>query len=204
VEGPAAALDAFTDTVVSVLSYSLASVAYVENLTLSGTATQGTGNGLNNVITGNNLANTLSGLGGADTVVGSGGKDTLTGGSGADLLRGNGGGDRLTGEGGADDFEFGAALNASSNVDRVMDFVTGVDEIRLDRTVFTHIALGELAQGQYYEGTAAHDAGDRIIYNSGTGNLYYDADGSGAGAAIVFATLSGSPNLTAADFFIVA
>ena len=204
--GPAG-LDDFTDTVIAVVNYSLDNVDFVENLTLSSTATQGTGNGLNNVITGNNVANTLAGLGGADTVVGSGGKDTLVGGAGADLLKGNGGGDRLTGEAGADTFEFNATLNASSNLDRIMDFVTGVDEIQLDRTVFPTIGLGDLALGAFYKGagvTGAHDAGDRIVYNTTTGNLYYDADGSGAGSsAILFATLAGSPGLAYTDFFIV-
>jgi Ca2+-binding RTX toxin-like protein len=52
---------------------------------------------------------------------------------------------------------------------------------------------------------AAHDADDRIVYNTATGALYYDADGIGGEAAIQFATLSGSPDhLTAADFAVLA
>jgi len=203
--GGPAGLDSFTDTVVAAVTYSLEDVQFVENLTLSGTATQGTGNLLNNVITGNSLANTLAGLGGADTLVGSTGKDTLSGGSGADVLRGSGGGDRLTGEAGADTFEFANALNASSNVDRITDFASGVDTIQLDRTIF-NIALGDLAQGQYYEGVAAHDAGDRIIYDASgaTGRLYYDADGSNAASsAILFATFTGTPTVAYTDFFII-
>ena len=139
--------------------------------------------------------------------MGSGGKDTMLGGAGADLLKGNVGSDRLTGEAGADTFEFNATLNATSNLDRIMDFVTGVDQIQLDRTVFTKIGLGDLALGAFHKGagvTGAHDAGDRIIYNTTTGNLYYDADGSAAASsAILFATLAGSPALAYTDFFIV-
>ena len=47
--------------------------------------------------------------------------------------------------------------------------------------------------------TAAHDADDRIIYNSTTGDLYYDWDGAGGNAAQPLATLKGHPTLTAAD-----
>jgi Ca2+-binding RTX toxin-like protein len=81
--------------------------------------------------------------------------------------------------------------------------VTGVDQMQLDRSVFTKIALGDLAPGAFYRGTAAHDAGDRIIYNTGTGSLYYDADGNGAGASILFATLAGAPSVSYTDFFII-
>jgi Ca2+-binding RTX toxin-like protein len=51
--------------------------------------------------------------------------------------------------------------------------------------------------------TAAHDADDRIVYNTTTGALYYDADGAGGDAAIQFAILTGSPDtVTAADFVV--
>jgi Ca2+-binding RTX toxin-like protein len=68
---------------------SIASTGYtlgnnVENLTLTGTATNGTGNTLNNVITGNAYANTLDGDAGNDTIIGSTGNDTMTGGAGND------------------------------------------------------------------------------------------------------------------------
>jgi Ca2+-binding RTX toxin-like protein len=87
VEGdPAAALDGFTDTVVAAITYSLEDSAFVENLTLEGAATEGTGNLLNNIITGNDLANKLSGLGGKDTLDGGAGSDTLRGGTGADTV----------------------------------------------------------------------------------------------------------------------
>ena len=46
------------------------------------------------------------------------------------------------------------------------------------------------------------DADDRIIYNQATGQLFYDADGNGAGAMIQFAVVSGAPPLGSADFMI--
>ena len=52
-------------------------------------------------------------------------------------------------------------------------------------------------------GSAALDADDRIIYDQTTGLLYYDADGNGAGAAVLFAGVAGLPALTAADFTVI-
>jgi len=64
------------DTIETALSYSLAGLANVENLTLTGTAAvDGTGNALANVLTGNAAANMLIGGGGADTLIGGFGDD---------------------------------------------------------------------------------------------------------------------------------
>ena len=53
-------------------------------------------------------------------------------------------------------------------------------------------------------GTAAADANDRIIYDDATGNLYYDSDGTGAGVALLFATLDNAPaSLAASDFLVI-
>jgi Ca2+-binding RTX toxin-like protein len=57
----------------------------VENLTLTGaSATNGTGNGLDNVLTGNGATNTLSGGEGNDTINGGAGADFMLGGTGDD------------------------------------------------------------------------------------------------------------------------
>jgi Ca2+-binding RTX toxin-like protein len=51
--------------------------------------------------------------------------------------------------------------------------------------------------------TASHDATDRILYNKTTGALYYDADGTGATAAVQIAQLTAGATLTTADLFII-
>jgi Ca2+-binding RTX toxin-like protein len=192
-----------TDTVRSDLSYVLAN--NVENLELTGSAAvDGTGNALANAITGNSAANVLSGLAGSDVLNGAAGIDTLDGGLGSDKLNGGLGNDLLTGGAGADKFVFDSALNGSTNVDQLIGFSAADDTIVLDRTIFAGIATGNLAAAGFFAGAAAHDASDRIIYNSANGNIYYDADGNGGGAQVLFAHVVPGTALTYADFLIVA
>jgi serralysin len=49
----------------------------------------------------------------------------------------------------------------------------------------------------------AQDASDRIIYETDTGRLVYDNNGSNAGGAVQFATLDAGLAVTNADFLIV-
>jgi Ca2+-binding RTX toxin-like protein len=74
-----------TDTVKSAITVSLAALANIDNLTLTGSTGQstdtdkinGTGNALANTITGNNGDNVLDGGTGVDTLIGGGGNDTF-------------------------------------------------------------------------------------------------------------------------------
>ena len=91
-----------TDLVQSSVSYTLSDSDNIENLTLTGSATTGGGNGSDNTITGNAHNNTLSGLAGHDALYGSTGSDTLDGGTGDDTLDGGTGNDSLTGGSGND------------------------------------------------------------------------------------------------------
>ncbi|BAY15674.1 hypothetical protein NIES2109_30130 [Nostoc sp. HK-01] len=81
IENPGAGVD----TVSSSVTFSLAALPNIENLTLTGTsAINGTGNAANNIITGNSGNNTLSAGAGNDRLNGVGGIDTLSGGLGND------------------------------------------------------------------------------------------------------------------------
>lgn len=51
---------------------------------------------------------------------------------------------------------------------------------------------------------SAQDDNDYILYNTSSGALLYDADGSGEGAAVQFASLSNKPEISANDFLVVA
>ncbi|PDT46718.1 beta strand repeat-containing protein [Sinorhizobium fredii] len=140
-----------------------------------------------------------------ENVWGGTGNDTLNGDANANLLSGGGGSDALFGGAGADTFQFDFALGPS-NIDTVADFATG-DKLALSRSVFTALSGSSLSSAQFYAeagATEAQDANQRIIYDTTTGALYYDADGSLSGAAAVqFAALSARPGLTTGDFLIV-
>jgi hypothetical protein len=43
----------------------------------------------------------------------------------------------------------------------------------------------------------------RIVYNSATGQIFFDADGSGAGAQVLFATVNAGTVLSLADFVVI-
>ncbi|MFM7274448.1 MAG: calcium-binding protein, partial [Gammaproteobacteria bacterium] len=177
----------------------------VEDLRFTGgNAVSGWGNELGNRMEGNGAANQLKGYGGNDTLFGASGADRLDGGDGTDVLRGGAGNDVLTGGAATDTFLFDAAL--SGNKDTISDFVPGTDRLQLDNDVFTALGtLGALAPLQFVAGAnlkAAQDADDRIVYDTSTGTLYYDADGKGGAAAVAFAVLSGSPSIAAGDILI--
>jgi len=128
----------------------------------------------------------------------------IYGNAGANTIRGGAGADVLTGLGGADAFVFDAAL-APSNIDRITDFVAGLDQLRLAGQAgepFGALASGTLAASSFVIGATAAQADDYILYDSSTGALLYDVDGNGAGTAVQFATLSTGLSLTAADFVI--
>jgi Ca2+-binding RTX toxin-like protein len=74
----------------------------------------------------------------------------------------------------------------------------------LENAIFTAAgAPGTLAASAFFIGAAAHDADDRIIYNNATGTLIYDSNGTGAGGATQFATLTTGLTLTNNNFQIV-
>jgi len=172
------------DLVRSSISWTLG--ANVESLILIGPgAIDGIGNGLNNAMTGNNAAN---------------------------LLDGGLGNDVLAGGGGADAFRLSSALGPT-NIDSIRDFSVLDDTIQLENAIFTSLVTpGPLSAGFFVSGAglqtttdgSASGADDYLIYNTATGQLYYDADGNGAGASQLIAVLIGAPSgVTAADLLVV-
>jgi hypothetical protein len=140
-----------------------------------------------------------------ENAIGGSASDVLIGGEIANTLAGGDGNDTLTGGAGADVFHFDVAPDAADNIDLLTDFAAGSDKILLDADAFA--GLGSVLGGAFHAGggvLAAIEADDRILYDTATGFLYYDADGSGAAAAIKFALIGAGvhPALTAADFMI--
>ncbi|MFN6305625.1 MAG: beta strand repeat-containing protein, partial [Microcystis sp.] len=173
-----------TDTVQSSVTYTLGN--NLENLTLTGTANiNGTGNTLNNIITGNSGNNTLNGSDGNDTLIGGTGNDTLTGGAGGDRFTFN---------------------NPNQGIDTITDFLSSQgDKITVSAAGFGGgLAAGvAITAAQFLLGTTALNASNRFIYNTITGGLFFDGDGTGTLAAIQIATLSSKPTLTASDILVL-
>ena len=59
---------------------------------------------------------------------------------------------------------------------------------------------GGIQAGEFVIGMAAQDGDDRLVYDQASGRLFYDADGNGAGAAVLLAQLSAGTTLSAASF----
>ncbi|MFB9979157.1 beta strand repeat-containing protein [Mesorhizobium kowhaii] len=171
--------DQGVDNVQAYVSFNL-SGQELENLALRSAASiNGTGNSTANIITGNSGANVINGLGGNDTLSGSTGHDT---------------------------FVFTTALNASTNVDRITDFSVVDDTIQVDNAIFAALGgNGTLTADQFIKNTTglASDGNDHIIYETDTGWLYYDSNGSAAGGSTHFATLAANLAMTNADFVVV-
>lgn len=183
------------DTVKSSVSFTL--ITDVEKLTLTGTGNiDGTGNTLANTMTGNSGNNVLSGGWGKDIITAGAGDDTLIGGMDAD---------KLTGGLGNDLFVFDV-LETKANKDTIVDFTVGQDHIGISRSAFAAFAgdaAGALNPAEFALGTAATTSSQHLIYNSGTGALYYDADGVGGAAQVQIALLSNKAILSSGDIILI-
>ena len=167
-----------TDSIQSSIGLSLAAIANVENLSLSGA--------LNINASGNSLDNQLTGNGGDNVLDGGLGNDSLIGGSGDDV------------------FQFSTTLDQINNVDRIIDFSAADDLIQLSQAVFSSLSLGSLSDNAFGLSTATITADSRIIYNSTSGMISYDADGSGSAASIAFAQVSPGLGIDSSNFLVVA
>ncbi len=143
----------------------------------------------NDKFTGDSFANKL--LGGL-------GDDILKGGSGDDTLAGGKGSDTLSGSTGFDKFVFDVKPSATSGIDTITDFNVDQDKILLTKGSFKALGAAVTAE-EFLSGTAtdlkAANGDQHLIYNTVTGALFFDADGSGtAFAQFQIATLKNSPD----------
>lgn len=134
--------------------------------------------------------------------------DRITGNAANNIIDGAKGLDILTGGAGRDHFILGEQIR--SNVETITDFSVQDDKIalpnfqygfdfsrpsgtpgwfRIDPDLFWSSANG-----------TAHDEGDRLLYNSRTGGLAYDADGTGTDAPALVGVLAKGLALTHASF----
>ena len=148
--------------------------ANVENLAYTGSGNfRGVGNALDNVLTGGS---------GNDTLIGRAGNDTLAGGAGSD---------RYAGGLEADRFVFDDSPGSGSP-----STITDFSSAQGDRIVLAAEEYGAL-QG------SGGDLNDFLVYDRATGQLFFDADGSGEGAQVLIGVLANHAELSAADFTFV-
>ncbi|GAB4133053.1 MAG: hypothetical protein Fur0046_03410 [Cyanobacteria bacterium J069] len=202
-------LNAGADTVIALVSWVLGD--HLENLTLSGDALTGRGNGLSNLIIGNEAANqlwggdsgdTLRGEGGDDILLGEVGNDALMGDTGNDLLVGGVGQDTLIGGAGRDSFDL--STTRSSGLDTLIDFRPS-DDVLLVSAVEFELAdrAGSLPPAWLRQGTRAIREGDRFIYDRSTGSLFFDPDGKGSAPQVQIAQLPVGVALAAANILVI-
>ncbi|MBW4488094.1 MAG: cadherin-like domain-containing protein [Trichocoleus desertorum ATA4-8-CV12] len=141
-----------------------------------------TGTANNDVIAGNATVNVIAGQAGSDR---------LTGGGGADIFLykvPNHGGDTITDFASDDTFHiseagFGGGLRAGIPLSTT--------------TATTGVFINLVSPTSTLLGTSAN-----FVYNTSTGVLSFDADGTGAGSAVAIATLTNKPTLTSNQFVI--
>ena len=196
------------------VSYLTATAAVKVSLAITGPQNTGgagkdTLTSIENLI-GSNYNDTLTGSAVDNSLAGGLGDDTLNGGAGNDTLIGGAGKDNLTGGTGADIFWFDTAVSGENNKDTVTDFVSATDKLQLSKSVLS--ALGVTGQfsvndQRFWSSNkgVAHDADDRLIYNTTSGALSYDSDGTGKLAPVVLEILgtSSHPTLVATDITVV-
>ncbi|HEX6363996.1 MAG TPA: calcium-binding protein, partial [Albitalea sp.] len=145
---------------------------------------------------------TINGLGGNDFIRGLAGDDSLNGGADDDFIFGGEGADTMSGGAGKDHFLLGTG-------DVVTDFIPADDTIQLDGGELSTIGRsGFFApdDARFHaapDAAAAHDASDRVIYDTRSGDLYYDPDGTGSANQFLLARLEGAPSLAATDIEVV-
>ncbi len=131
----------------------------------------------------------------------------ISGNDAVNRIDGGLGKDRLAGGDGADTFVFSTKLG-SHNVDHLADFGAKDpdgfrDTIELSKLIFSALAPGRLAESAFKVIDHARvDADDRILYKQATGEVFYDADGSGKAGAQLFAVIDSKVDLKAGDFLI--
>lgn len=174
-------------------------------------------NDLDNQVNGFDSDDVINGQDGNDTINGLAGNDLLRGGLGNDTLIGGKDNDTLVGDAGQDYFQFSTGISFNTNdlgIDTISDFVSGTDKIVLGINTFTQlnspvggglVALNDFAIVSDFTNAAVEIATAKIVYNLGTGGLFYNENGAvaGFGNGGQFATLANYPTITASDFLVL-
>ncbi len=144
------------------------------------------GNELGDNFLGNNAANGMGGDEGDDVMSARGGNDRLQGDAGADTL---------TGGTGADEFHYSRREGNDPWGDTITDFVSLTDFLSFETGDFA----GMDTVVRFRNGSSAGGTGSWFFFQNATDGLFWDADGTGTGAAVRVATLTGLTTISASD-----
>ena len=162
------------------------------------------GNGDDELV-GYNKGDSLYGGANQDNLYGYGASDYLEGGGGRDFLGGFYGNDVLSGGRGPDVFFFETKLKAKKNLDKILDFAPGNDEMRLDKDIFDRAGnVGHALKSKKFEvGKDATNSETRILCHESKGIVYYTPHGD-SGKETKFVKVAKGIDLDHDDFFIIA
>ena len=165
------------DTIVSSISMTLG--ANIENLELAGSARNGNGNGLANIIVGNAAANKLKGAVGNDHLDGGKGNDLLTGGKGKDTF----------------------VFTLTKGTDRITDFKHRTDKIDLS-DLDANVRKAGNGKFKFIGEKDFSDRAGELRFEEQGKKTIITADLNGNGTADLKIVLDGHHNLTAGDFIL--
>ena len=145
-------------------------------------------------------------LTGFRTLSGNSQANSITGNSADNLIDGKGGKDTLTGGGGSDTFFLSVMPVAAKHVLSITDFNPAQDHIALSVAAYPAFAGSTMiSPARFIASTkpVARSPNENLLYDTDSGKLFVDADGSGKKAPMLVATLTGLPELSASDFVII-
>ncbi|WP_461208927.1 hypothetical protein [Desulfocurvus sp. DL9XJH121] len=171
------------------------------------------------VMSGGDDNDVLYGDAGNDVMSGDTGDDVLDGGDDNDILYGASGADSLIGGLGQDTIFAGDDSDADTlywsqgaeGGDYVFDFESGEDKLTFLQTAFGNLNAGQIDSARFlstglsgaFSGNQGADTMPLFVYDTDTGQLYYDSDGNGSGTGTLMATFDGAPGLQYSDIEIV-
>jgi Ca2+-binding RTX toxin-like protein len=139
-----------------------------------------------------------------DLLIGGAGDDELHGGSGNDTLSGGEGVNALYGGSGKDKFVFG------DGVSNILDFsLLDGDKLQLDFDVFSQLSsTNKILDAFAFSTSDSLDFNDvlsnaAILYESGTGDIYYDSNGGTGFDAVHIGSVTGGILLENTNFEII-